>query len=140
MNDSGQREKPRLRLPVKHELRRHKTRFWGRDYVITPRLVDWIHGDGLQVIYFMPLNTRPNYYVARIDSKVSLNNSDDDSFHDVILDDLYAAIEEQFGPSYEEWDHNNGRIYHRHNHWPALSEDSGSCWGLLTMLTKKGSR
>lgn len=72
-------------------------RFWGRNYIITPRLVEWVHGDGLQVIYFQPLNTRPNYYVARIDSKVSLDNSDEPCFADEVLEDLYTAIEEQFG-------------------------------------------
>lgn len=124
-----------MRKALAQELKRHKTRFWGRNYIITPRLVDWIHGDGLQVIYFMPLNTRPNYYVVRIDSKVSLNNSDEPSFAGEVLDELYNQIEEQFGPSYVEWANENGRTYHKHYGWPALSEDSGSCWGLLATLT-----
>ena len=118
-----------ISVAVRRELRRHKTRFWGKNYIITPRLVDWIQGDGLQVIYFMPLNTRPNYYVVRIDSRIAL--SDEGSFRYLVLDDLYDAIEEQFGRSYEEWEHENGRTYHRHNYWPALSKDSGSCWGWL---------
>jgi hypothetical protein len=125
------------KLAIKDELRRHKTHFWGRDYIITPRLVEWVHGDGLQVIYFMPLNTRPNYYVVRIDSKVSLDNCDDGGFHDTVLDDLYEHIEEEYGVSSEEWTSNNGRTYQRHNPWPALSDDSGSCWGLLQMMTGK---
>jgi hypothetical protein len=124
--------KPRRK--IMELVRRHKVRFWGRNYVITPRLVDWIHGDGLQVIYFMPLNTRPNYYVVRIGSKVSLNNSDELSFADEVLGDLYGEIEDQFGCSQEEWEHDNGRTYRRQNPWPALSEDNGSCWGLLAML------
>jgi len=124
-----------MRKPIREELRRHKTHFWGHDYIITPRLVEWVHGDGRQVIYFMPLNTRPNYYVVRIDSGVSLNNSDEGSFHDIVLDDLYDHIEDQFGRSEEEWEGRNGRTYHRHNYWPALSEDNGSCWGLLRMLS-----
>jgi hypothetical protein len=123
-----------VKVAVRRELKRHRTRFWGRNYVITPRLVDWIHGDGLQLIYFMPLNTRPNYYVARIDSKISLDNCDEPSFVDEVLDDLCDKIEDQFGRSYEEWEHDNGRTYTRHNYWPALSEDSGSCWGLLAKL------
>lgn len=116
------------------ELRRHKTRFWGRNYVITPRLVEWIHGDGLQVIYFMPLNTRPDYYVARIDSRISLDNSDAHSFAFEVLEALCEHIEEQFGASYEEWESDkNSRKYARHNPFPALSDDSGCCWGLLKM-------
>jgi hypothetical protein len=124
-----------MRRELREELRRHKTRFWGRNYVITPRLVEWIHGDGLQVIYFMPLNTRPNYYVARIDSRVSLNNSDEPSFADAVLEELYEQIEYQFGQAHEEWQHENGRTYKRRNSWPALDEECGSCWGLLKMLT-----
>lgn len=125
----------RLRQKVRNELRRHKTYFWGCSYIVTPRLVEWIHGDGLQLIYFMPLNTRPNYYVVRIDSKINLSNyGEEPCFADEVLDELYLQIEEQFGASYEEWDHPNGRTYHRHNYWPALSEDSGSCWGLLARI------
>ena len=109
---------------------RHKTRFWGSDYFVTPRLVDWIHGDGLQVIQLVALNSRPNYYLARIDSTVEL----DGNFCDVLLDDLIDAIEEQYGPDYEEWEADNGRTYRRHHPFPAASFDSGSCWDRLTTL------
>ena len=122
---------------IREELRRHKTRFWGRNYIITPRLVEWVHGDGLQVIYFMPLNTRPNYYVVRIDSKVSLNNYDDPSFADIVLDDLCERIEEQFGTKDYEWTADNGRTYTRRCPFPALDDEVGSCWGLLAMLRRK---
>jgi hypothetical protein len=112
-------------------LRRHKVRFWGRNYIITPRLVEWMHGDGKQFMYFMPLNTRPNYYVVRVDSALSLDNHEENNFTDAVLDDLYTEIEEQFGRSCEEWTADNGRTYTRRNPFPALNDDCGSCWGLL---------
>jgi hypothetical protein len=130
----------RTRKALREELRRHKTRFWGRNYVITPRLVEWIHGDGLQVIYLMPLNTRPNYYVCQIDSKVSLYNSDESSFADLVLDDLCEKIEEEFGPTEYEWQADNGRTYKRRDPFPAFDDECGTCWGLLAMLTTSKPR
>src|SRR5690242_2426593 len=112
--------------------RRRKVRVWGRIYFITPRLVDRIWGDGKQIIWFSPLNTRPNYYVACIPSGLSLNSLDDPCFADEVLDELYEAIEEQFGEAYETWTSDkNGREYTRHNPFPALSDDCGSEWGVL---------
>ena len=137
--NQGDRAEPGSTRSVGKLLKRHRTRFWGRNYVITPRLVEWVHGDGQQVIYFMPLNTRPDYYVARVDSKISLNNCEEPSFVDEVLDDLCEHIEDQFGRHVEEWEADNGRTYTRHNPFPALSEDSGSCWGLLKMLSAEPS-
>lgn len=121
----------RLRVRIREELRRHKVRFWGRDYFVTPRLVEWAHGDGLQVIYLMPLNTRPNYYVLRVDSKLDLSS---DEFRDLLDVEIYSAIEDEYLPAHEEWTADNGRTYRRHNYFPALDEECGSSWGQLCVL------
>jgi hypothetical protein len=119
----------------------HKTHFWGSDYLVTPRLVDWIHGDGLQVIGLWALNTRPNYYIARIDSKVSLDNDPlGPSFCNDVLDVLCDEIEDQYGRSYEEWEADNGRTYKRHNPFPAASFDSGTCWDRIATLREPDRR
>jgi hypothetical protein len=110
--------------------KRHRVRFWGRNYVVSPRLVSRIFGDGQQIIWFSPLNTRPDYYVVRIGSDVSLSNYDENCFADVYLDEIYEAIEDEFGPATEVWvSEKNGREYTRHNPFPALDDDSGSSWG-----------
>lgn len=108
--------------------------------MVTPRLVDWIHGDGLQVIAFYAMNTRPNYYVARIDSKLSLDNSGDHPFCDEVLDDLYIEIEDQFGRAHYEYEADNGRTYRVHDPFPALSDDSGSCWDHMCDLKQPDKR
>jgi hypothetical protein len=97
-------------LVLPHLCRRHKSSLWGQDYIITPRLVDWIHGDGLQVIWFEPMDTRPNYYVARIDSKICVDNCGKPPvFCDEVYDDLCMKIEDQYGRSWERWEADNGR-------------------------------
>jgi hypothetical protein len=114
--------------------RKRKVRFWGRNYFITPRLVSWIHGDGKQVISFTPLNTRPNYYIVRIDSAVELGS---DSFFDEVLDKIYDAIEEEFGCSPEEHEV-RGRTYRKHWPFPSLDADSGCAWDKFEQYELQG--
>lgn len=112
----------------------HVCRFWGDDYNITPRLVDKILGDGKQLIQLEPLNTRPDYYVVRIDSRWNLDDDDvDDADADANfiihhLGEIYNAIDEQFGAKCEcedpddcECDEGQG--------FPVLSTDCGVSWG-----------
>ncbi len=116
--------------------KRHKTTFWGQKYFVTPALVSEIFGDGRQLIYLAPINTRPNYYVVRIDSKTSLDNWAANPFCDTILNEVLDAIEEQYGRETEEWDHDNGRTYTRHFPFPALEWEGGE-WGFIGWLRSK---
>jgi hypothetical protein len=128
-------------LVLPHLCRRHKSSLWGQDYIITPRLVDWIHGDGLQVIWFEPMDTRPNYYVARIDSKICVDNCGKPPvFCDEVYDDLCMKIEDQYGRSWERWEADNGRTYERNRGWPAISVGDGGSWGKLTRLKQSDKR
>ena len=120
---------------ILHHCRRHITTLWGQRHFVTPRLVDWIHGDGKKLIWYEPMATRPDYYIARIDSKVDTDNCGKPPvFCDEVLEDLLSAIEDQYGRAWERWEHDNGRTYERHNLFPALSDDCGSSWGTLTIL------
>lgn len=116
---------------VARYIRRRRVSFWGQKYMITPRLIEWIHGDGRKLLSFTPLATRPDYYVVRVDSKADL---DGDGFHDGLLEEIYEAIEDQFYRSEETWEHDNGRTYHKHNPWPALNDSCGCSWGEMTTL------
>jgi hypothetical protein len=115
--------------------------FWGEDYEVTPVLIDHVHGDGLQLIYVEPLNTRPNYYLARIDSSVI--ESEDDVM-DLIDEELLDEIEAQFGvhvseledddddiiPDENEWiEGEEGETRYLYRGWPAPSIDSGWSYG-----------
>ena len=53
--------------------RERSVRFWGEDQLITPCLIKEEQGDGMQVVYLQPLDTRPNYYVLRIDSSIDID-------------------------------------------------------------------
>lgn len=118
-------------------VQRRVAHFWGQRHIVTPRLADWIHGDGKQVIYFTPLATRPQHYVVRIDSRVDL---DSDAFRGHVLEGIYEALEDQFGRHRDEYEHDNGRTYVKHNGWPALDDDYGSAWGTLAMLKRTNRR
>lgn len=80
-------------LRRKVEVPQH-VRFWGREYVVTPRFVARVHGDGLLLVALQPLNTRPERYVLRVDSRWDL---DDDAWYD-LLDDVKEAVEDEYMP------------------------------------------
>lgn len=125
-------------------IRRRKVCFWGTEYRIVPRLVDWIHGDGLKVIFLTPLATRPWYYIARVDSGLELDNRSYEEgvelFCGDALNQLLESIEDEFHQAEEEWTHNNGRTYHRHNDWPALNDSYGCSWGEIFTLAESDGR
>lgn len=51
--------------------------FWGFTGAVTPVLIEHVFGDGGQVIAFTPLDSRPNYYVVRVDAAWELSNWSD---------------------------------------------------------------
>lgn len=109
--------------------RRHRVGFWGKTHLVQPRLVEWIHGDGLQIIALQPLATRPDRYIARIDSKIDLNSDGKEGFHGEVLESLYTEIESQFGVSEEE-----------NKPWPAIDDSCGCSWWQIAVLAKPDLR
>lgn len=94
---------------------------WGQRRFVVPRLVPFVWGDGKQWIYLSPINSRPAYYVVRIDSRVNLSNhAPENSFYDVCLDDVLEAIGDYFGERYEE---------DTPTRWPELDWTIGGEWG-----------
>jgi len=88
--------KPRERALAK--LRRlvetpRKAELWGVEYMITPRFVGEMLGDGQRLIGFQPLNTRPNYYVVAVDSGWDLDGFEPDDWPDWVMD----AIGDEYG-------------------------------------------
>lgn len=133
---------PEVTDTVRALLQSERVTFWGKEYDVTPELVPEIFGDGAQVIGLEPLNTRPNYYVVRVDSSWSTSNWGWDK--PVLidhLDDVYVAIEEYFGRAHpEECDCSCGSCiddcgcgcgcdcWRHHHDWPALNDEVGSSW------------
>jgi hypothetical protein len=64
--------------------------FWGQKHTITPRFIEKIFGDGKQLLIVQPMNTRPNYFVVRVDSSPELDVFD-------ILDDIVDSAEDEYG-------------------------------------------
>jgi hypothetical protein len=107
--------------------RRQQAYLWGQKYFITPRLVDEAFGDGQTLIHLTPLNTRPNYYVVRVDSRWGESAEGlNDEFRDT-LDDIYESIEDQYGRAIW-WDEEDEDEDDREQ-FPAFDDECGTCWG-----------
>ncbi len=105
--------------------RPREVEFWGHASTVTPALVPQIFGDGLAWLKFVPLNTRPAYYLVRIGSDV-----DDESIYD-LLDDIQGAIAEQWGDTQNYECSCVPEVKYCPEcrpEWPALSSDSGCSW------------
>lgn len=101
---------------------------WGKEHVVTPRLVTQTFGDGRAAIWISPINTRPNYYVVRVDSTLS-EDMDSDKFRDMI-DEVVEEIIDQFG-----WheDHDDDECT-EDCEFPRL-HDGGVSWGTYNAPT-----
>lgn len=110
---------------------KHDTQFWGVTYSIHPRLIDQRFGDGRSLMTIEPMDTRPDYYAVRLDSRALRNPrsghrwTNDDYMHEV-LDEVIEAAEYQFGRAYDEED-DDGQP------WPAVDCRTGIGWGRMRM-------
>lgn len=94
---------------------------WGSKSTFTPYVCDKVFGDGRALIALVPLNTRPCYYVVRIDSAMAIEG---DAFHDLLEDGIYRAIEVQFGTARDD---ETDEV----DEWPAFDDDSGCGWARM---------
>ena len=105
----------------------HYVSFWGRRYLCRPVFIDAILGNGEKLLAVQPLNTRPQYYLIRVDSSWSTYNYDDPCVGENI-DEICDAIEDQVGPAHWTGEDSMGRERQYNDPWPAASFDSGSSW------------
>lgn len=115
------RDTDALRPLIEHE---QVDYLWGQPYRITPRLVSTVFGNGQRLLCLYPIMFRPNHFVVRMDSTVSIRHADD------WLDEIYNAIEEEF---YEwPWARSYGLTLHENasaDDDSRLSFEDGSTWG-----------
>jgi hypothetical protein len=64
--------------------------FWGQEHTVIPRLIETVFGDGKLLLIIQPMNTRPNYFVVRVDSSPDLDVFD-------VIDDISDAAEDEYG-------------------------------------------
>jgi len=105
---------------IKNETSKHIEYLWGQECVVEPVIIDEIHGDGLQLIYWGTIDQRPNYWILRIDSKTDI---DSDNFNQ--QDELYFMVTDQWG-SYEP-----GEYEIEECEYPMVVDTMGSFWGIL---------
>jgi hypothetical protein len=103
---------------IAKELIPHKVEFWGREFMVAPKLCEKVMGDGLQLIYFGTINNRPNYWLLRIDSQTDTEElyGNDETF--------LLIVEEEFG----EYDED---IIGDESSYPIPSPDNGWYWGVV---------
>jgi hypothetical protein len=90
--------------------RRRLVHHWGQPHFVTPAYIPAFLGDGGMLLALQPLDTRPKFYLIRVDSSWSTSNFDETCVCDH-LDEIYDAIEDWFGA--EEWEDDHGRTASR---------------------------
>jgi hypothetical protein len=131
-----------IQAEIKRECRRRKSRLWGQECAIAPAFVDTGRGDRRQLVWVQPIDTRPDYYVLRIDSGEDVEG-DDYNWDEKLL----CAIEEVFD-SYDrynwDWDEKGnwvGKYPYDEDEppieykWPMLQWSGGS-WGVIKNYRK----
>lgn len=86
--------------------RPHMREMYGRKYKVRPRLVSAVFGDGRELMILTPMQGNPpNYFVVRVGDgwceegwRTGGNNAPVRAH----LDDIYTAIEDEFGTYVEE--------------------------------------
>ena len=114
---------------IKRETTPHIEILWGEEYHnIKGELINKIHGDGKLLIYLVPLATRPDYYIMRVDSSVEkLIEDDDDEIRELVDVEFLSEIEDEFG-KHENGDDENPY----YEPFPALNDSCGCSWGKIT--------
>ena len=107
---------------------------WGQKHFIKPVFIKKALGKGDLLLAVTPLNTRPNYYLIRIDSRW-MKKDDTETIYDH-LDDIENAIEDECGCRDYEDDEGKEQLAE----WPALNLNAGISWcpsnDLLTQFRK----
>jgi hypothetical protein len=125
--------------------------WWGQKHEVQPLLCDAILGNGRLLLAVQMLNTRPDYYLIRIDSKWS-KKMDLDEFYDHMSDEIIETLIDQFSEKEREREYleddlraqgieptgdntdlngNEDRLG-----WPVLSLDSGYAWWIKATLKR----
>ena len=81
------------------KLKKETVKFWGKEHVIEPELIDKKFGDGKQCIYIEPLNTRPDFYIVYIDSKIDIDDNESVIEYLECEGSVFDHIESEYGMS-----------------------------------------
>ena len=128
---------------VEEQSKAYETTFWGEKCMCTPELIEEKHGDGLQLVYLKPIDTRPNFYLLLIDSKINVSDddslSDDDKEEYGDISELLLRLVETEHTNIDHYSENSDGLYYDEYddsvepfefEWPMLSWCGGS-WGSI---------
>lgn len=134
-----------IQAEIKKECRPRMSSLWGQPCNISPAFVDTGRGDRKQLVWVQSTDSRPDYYVLRIDSRENVE-AEDYPWDDKLL----CPIEERYdNVDNYEWSWQNGKYIGKYKYdenepikeeqWPMLSWGGGS-WGVIKnfgLLTKQ---
>lgn len=101
----------------------------------TPALLSRVYGDGRALISLATCNQRPQYYIIRIDSAwecgVDMHAPPGSPELVEFLDDIYGALEEEFGECEADQDEDDPDIIENGYPWPAFDGRDGCAWSRM---------
>ena len=117
--------------------KRRRSYLWTPEHMVTfvPALSNRLYGDGRALLGLPTINSRPRYYVLRIDSGWALEmdpSAPDDAEQLADRIDAFSfALEEEFGCG--RYEDNSGetetaRERDRRRKWPAYDDENGCSW------------
>ena len=105
-----------------------KVTLWGREYTVTPELIEEELGDGKALLWVEPMNSRPDYYILKVDSSWFENGEPRDGAIEDNESEIFRVIEDQCLDADETYEGLNDDS-DEPLPWPALSTSSGWTWG-----------
>lgn len=127
----------KLRRAVCKRTRRY---LWTPDHMVTfvPALSSRLYGDGKALLGLTTINSRPRFYVLRIDSgwMIEMDQTAPDGAEQLVdrIDAFSFALEDEFGRGRFDDDSGEpetGRERDRRRKWPAYDDESGCSWWRL---------
>ena len=110
----------------------YRSRWWGAVCTIEAKLLPGRFGDGKFLVGIEPLNTRPQFYVVRVDSKwmptKNENPLQSDDWYEFLEIDLLPALEGYFGSVDCEDDEGNRLGDGEDGGWPCVNLQVGCSW------------
>lgn len=140
-------ENKTLQQWIDEQSKPYKTKFWGEECMCEPYLIEKKQGDGIQLVYLMPIDSRPNFYLLLIDSSIDVKSDEslpqDESECGTIWEMLLRMIEEECTNIDHYTENKDGLYYDQYDNsiepfeyeWPMLSWSGGS-WGSIVNFGK----
>lgn len=101
---------------------------WTEKYTFVPALCSRVFGDGRALLALTTINSRPRYYVVRIDSRWAIDEAGAPEGAENVrdhLDAIYDALEDDFGLAVYEDDE---EVDDEPREWPAFDDRGGTAW------------